>query len=86
MSFNISQFFGDIGKKLDGEERFKECIIASIAEVTGQTLEKTAVTYQSGVIRLSIDSYTRTEIQLRKDEILSRIRAEFPEKKIKDIF
>ena len=86
MSSNISKFLENFKQALFKEEDFKDSVIKILKEKTGIFIERKSIILRNNVISIQTDTYIKTEIFLRKDEILKHIQDKNPTRNILDIF
>jgi hypothetical protein len=86
MQSNIAQFLDIFKTAVLSDDNFREDVCAIVLEKTKFPLEKKYVTCKNGTLHIKTDPYTKTEIQLHKEEILKAIQQKYPKKNIKDIF
>lgn len=85
MTANISQFLEIFKQALSGDEDFKEDVCAIVIEKTGFLIDKKFVYCKNGRIQIKTDTYTKTEINLHREEILKAVQLKYPKKNIREI-
>lgn len=85
MNANISQFLEKLKSNLFSEDSFRDEVCSVILERTKFPLEKNSVRETKGIITLRVDPYMKTEVMLRKNDILEALRSKYPKRIIRDI-
>lgn len=86
MSSNIKQLLESFRESLFKEEDFRDSVIDILKEKISVSLERKCVIFRNNIISIQTDSYIKTEIFLKKDDILKHIQTRHPKRNVLDIF
>jgi hypothetical protein len=85
MHGNLGNYLEKIKSLIGGEEDFKLRIISIIKENTQVDVGEKNIEIKNYRIYVSVNSYLKTEILLKKEILLEKIREVFPHKTLLDI-
>jgi hypothetical protein len=86
MSSNISKFLESFKEILFKEELFKEDICLVLKEKINISIERKNIILRNNILSIQADPYIKTEIFLRKEEILKEIQGKHPQRNVLDVF
>lgn len=85
MSANIEKFLQNLKKTVLGEQTILLDIAEIIKEKTGAEIAQKDIRKTRDIVSVKTNAYIKTEISLKKGEILKDLQQRHPEKRITDI-